>query len=162
MIFGQFWLSWGPANDQPPHIQAYHCRLWYRSNKYKQRYQRRQLAVYQNPKMLLLSHFKTYPQIFQTYKRRARVFPTRKLTAWCERLNDTWFKKSGWQQKTSLVHYQIQLTWEVMKETNQSPINIDAASPAKWPTTVPTRMKLKVSNKLYWSALHQLSYHFRE
>ena len=46
MICGQFWLSWGPAKDQPPHIQAYNCRLWYRSNKYKQRYQRRQLAVY--------------------------------------------------------------------------------------------------------------------
>jgi len=29
------------SNNQPPHIQAYYCRLWYRSNKYKQRYQRR-------------------------------------------------------------------------------------------------------------------------
>ena len=34
------------SNNQPPHIQAYYCRLWYRPNKYKQRYQRRQLAVY--------------------------------------------------------------------------------------------------------------------
>ena len=37
MIYGQFWLSWGPANDQSPHIHAYYCRLWYRSNKYIKR-----------------------------------------------------------------------------------------------------------------------------